>query len=601
MEALIEKCTSEKNTQDNWDLILEVCENYASKDPKTCVKTICKRMFHKNPNVSLRAITLLDACSQNCGKTFNRELASKDFCQTIKKNFSSLQRIPSLKLIEIFKRWADEFKSDSELALAASFYNWVNNEYVDLVKQVMEEKQIAKHGQSRQLVAQLQAKEEKDLAEAIALSLKETTGAASTVSRSNNQPTSLYPTRAQLSFNTTTAGGAAAGSSSSYLTSPTAPKTVTRNSKGYVKALYDFEAAEDNELTFKAGELILLLDDSDENWWLGSNHRGEGLFPAQFVKQLSDTDDENDKKTSQSTHSSEVNHQKSAKIMPQQLDERKIDECLRLITTVDPTGEFLQDPPELKQLEAECTAMLPLVDPELKLIDKKMIMLTELNQRLVDAFQLYHDIMSHQNAATNAYYASASANATAGMMKPPPAPPVMYMPNSANMFPYSSQPVGIPPNYVVNSSNTLPMNGSNMPTESNGGGTMMMPPSDTQSMATGIYANPQTENYTTAGGGNMIQNNVPVNPVPQQFMLQRPPYGMNQAAAALPNVAPQQMPSYPPSVANPYGVPSFHPMTEPPNTMTYPDQHQGIQAQQQFQQQHQQQFQQQPQQQQQQI
>nr|CAH8821064.1 unnamed protein product [Trichobilharzia regenti] len=471
MEALIEKCTSEKNTQDNWDLILEVCENYASKDPKTCVKTICKRIFHKNPNVSLRAITLLDACSQNCGKTFNRELASKDFCQTIKKNFSTLQRIPSLKLIEIFKRWADEFKSDSELALAASFYSWANNEHVDLVKQVMEEKQLTKLGQSRQLVAQLQAKEEKDLAEAIALSLKETTG-ASTVSRSNNPPvassssnekSSLYPTRAQLSFNIASAAGGAtaAGSSSSYLTSPTAPKTVTRNSKRYVKALYDFEAAEDNELTFKAGELILLLDDSDENWWLGSNHRGEGLFPAQFVKQLSDTDnDDDDKKVSQST-SSDANHQKSTKILPQQLDERKIDECLRLITTVDPTGEFLQDPPELKQLEAECTAMLPLVDPELKLIDKQMIMLTELNQRLVDAFQLYHDIMSHQNASTaNAYYATANTPAT-GMMKPPP-PPVMYMPNSANMFPYS-QPVGIPPNnYVVNSSNTLPMNFAHM-------------------------------------------------------------------------------------------------------------------------------------------
>lgn len=56
-----------------------------------------------------------------------------------------------------------------------------------------------------------------------------------------------------------------------------------------VRALYDFEAQADSELTIQTNEILTVLNsDVGEGWWEGQNRAGQtGLFPAAYVETLS--------------------------------------------------------------------------------------------------------------------------------------------------------------------------------------------------------------------------------------------------------------------------------------------------------------------------
>ncbi|KAK7939947.1 hypothetical protein WMY93_003273 [Mugilogobius chulae] len=53
-----------------------------------------------------------------------------------------------------------------------------------------------------------------------------------------------------------------------------------------VRALYDFTAEEGDELEFRAGDIIEVLDRSDPAWWRGKLRGKNGLFPANYTEQL---------------------------------------------------------------------------------------------------------------------------------------------------------------------------------------------------------------------------------------------------------------------------------------------------------------------------
>ncbi|KAF3923097.1 Vinexin [Dactylellina cionopaga] len=63
---------------------------------------------------------------------------------------------------------------------------------------------------------------------------------------------------------------------------PAPPATHTEGPTA--TAIYDYEAAEENELSFPEGATITDLEFPDEDWWHGSYGGREGLFPANYVE-----------------------------------------------------------------------------------------------------------------------------------------------------------------------------------------------------------------------------------------------------------------------------------------------------------------------------
>ncbi|XP_058854074.1 sorbin and SH3 domain-containing protein 2-like isoform X23 [Acipenser ruthenus] len=60
--------------------------------------------------------------------------------------------------------------------------------------------------------------------------------------------------------------------------------------KQQARAIYDFKAQTSKELTFKKGDMVLILRQIDQNWYEGEHHGRVGIFPISYVEKVSLTE-----------------------------------------------------------------------------------------------------------------------------------------------------------------------------------------------------------------------------------------------------------------------------------------------------------------------
>ncbi|XEU98841.1 hypothetical protein FSHL1_004128 [Fusarium sambucinum] len=73
-----------------------------------------------------------------------------------------------------------------------------------------------------------------------------------------------------------------------------APQPGQETQGGYRAVIqYDYEKAEDNEIELVEGDIVTNIEMVDEDWWMGTNSRGEsGLFPSNYVELIGDDEPE---------------------------------------------------------------------------------------------------------------------------------------------------------------------------------------------------------------------------------------------------------------------------------------------------------------------
>lgn len=483
LEADIEKATAETLVSENWPLIFEICDKVKTegeKGCKDCVRIVLKRLQNKNQRVVYYTLILLETLGKNCGEQFILHISTREFCQEIQSLLQNKTQQPRVrnKLLNLIEAWNKQYGGHSDYSRLNELYTKLKNDpavvFPDAATMatdaavspasIMTSSSVSGGGSvsyssgyswtpqsdSASNSTRSSKREDDDLAKAIALSLKESSDARPS---STTAPSTIVPSAPSVP----SAGSTQNGSSESKK----------------VRAMYDFEAAESNELTFKAGEIIILQDDSDENWWKGENHRGSGLFPAHFVTRDLEApvpdveEEEEEEQNNKSKRSSSVGFKNEVKVieysksteatphsnsagaqssgLPAEIDADKIAQVLRYLETADPTG-MSQDPPEMVALEAQCYGMGPLIDEQLNQLDQEHVKLSELNKKVIDALNMYHKLMEQSPAPQQPMHPSMTPYGVAAQQQS--IPPAMNIQHPT--YPVQGQPTGhgMPPQPV---------------------------------------------------------------------------------------------------------------------------------------------------------
>ncbi|KAF5136748.1 ADP-ribosylation factor-binding protein GGA2 [Metarhizium anisopliae] len=112
LQRFIQGACSPENYEPNLALSLEIADLINSKKgsaPREAATMIVSYINHRNPNVALLALSLLDICVKNCGYPFHLQISTKEFLNELVRRFP--ERPPmrptrvQAKILEAIEEW----------------------------------------------------------------------------------------------------------------------------------------------------------------------------------------------------------------------------------------------------------------------------------------------------------------------------------------------------------------------------------------------------------------------------------------------------------------------------------------------------------------
>lgn len=389
LEASIKRATDETLTADNWQYILDVCDKIV-EDPETntkeAIKIIGARLTTRDANMMLRALSLLVAIAENCGSRMKQEIATKSFLDILLKKLGDrkLHKQVKTRIAEVIGQLNMSFKQDPSLKPMNDAYRVIETQFPQyLHSSANADSQAGVLGAPNkpaktELSAEDKLKEEEELNRVLQLSLKEYEQ-QETVRKNylSNKPLpetreETLPPQPELAIRKSEPAEKTPAAVSR------AQDSIATVSK--VRALYDLISYEPDELSFRKGDIINVIESVYRDWWRGSLPNGKtGIFPLNYVTPVIA------KAPEELVHEYEIEN----KILSTDL--KKIDKLLALLSS----NPSQVDEDEITRLYNE---IIPIRPTLAKSIDKYSVRkeeLTTLHNQLQTEVKFYNDLVDN--------------------------------------------------------------------------------------------------------------------------------------------------------------------------------------------------------------